>query len=177
MLRIFDEQHPQTPLGPYGETSFRVFDSILREFSIPDTISIADLGCGRGRLCFWLTLVRKQATVIGLEKFPEFVHRAVRVQKWLRLPQVRFIQNDWEALPLKGIDLVYLYGFTKEEHELRRLAQRLASLPGGTKIISVGFSLEDLLPGTFNLEQKREISFIWGTTEVFLQSVRAFLVQ
>jgi hypothetical protein len=166
LVREHDSEHPDDPVGPYGETDFCEFDAIFTAFDIPATHSVADLGSGRGRLAFFLKLVRCQRYVVAYEKLSIFVQRAERVRKILGISDVSFHQEDWHTADLRAIDVIYYYNLSPG----RSSAQKLASLPKTTKIITIGSWLEDELPGAFHLEKKIPVRFIWGTTEAFLQT-------
>jgi hypothetical protein len=166
LVREYDTEHPSDPLGPYGETDFQVFDTIFTAFDISSKDSVADLGSGRGRLAFFLKLVRHQRRVVAYEKLPIFVQRAKRVQKMLGIHELSFHEEDWHTANLDNVDVIYYYNLPPGLES----AKKLASLSPSTKIITIGSWLEDELPGAFNLEKKIPVRFIWGTTEAYLQT-------
>jgi hypothetical protein len=170
-IRQYDEQHPFKEIGPYGETSFGTFEAILTAFSIPKELGIAELGSGRGRLCFWLRMVRNQRYVLGVEAFPLFVHRAQRVQRWFKVHDLEFLSGNWNDAAFNGIDVIYIYGSALEDGEIKKLAQRLAMLPSGTKIITISYWLDEYFEGHFRREMKTPVTFVWGETEAYLQTV------
>ncbi len=166
LIREYDAEHPNDPIGPYGETDFHVFDTIFTAFNISPNDSVADLGSGRGRLAFFLKLVRHQRRVIAYDKLPAFINRAQWVQKILAIDGVFFHQEDWHEADLDHVDVIYYYSLPPG----LRSAEKLAHLPKTTKIITIGSPIEEDLPGAFKLEKKIPIRFIWGTTEAYLQS-------
>jgi hypothetical protein len=170
MLRRFDEENPGLALGPYGETDFRMFEKILDAFSIPQDVAIADLGAGRGRLCFWLALVRHQKKVVGVEPFLPFVERARRLITWFSVAEFCMIPGSIETVSLDGIDVVYAY--TLDPGRQHILADTLSALPKGSKVITVGSSLQELKPAAFFVESVLPVHFVWGDTTVFLQTVQ-----
>ena len=167
----YDETHHNHQIGPYGETDFRVMEKLLKGFSIDPTDSIADLGAGRGRLGFFLRIVRGQRNVLALEYCPLMVQRAERVRRWLHVRDLSFIQGDWMQTPLDDIDVVYLYGFVIEAEASKKLVRRLSLLKEGTRIITISTWLGESMPGSFRLEKKLPVHFEWGETEAFLQTV------
>lgn len=172
IIRIFDEVHPDSPIGPYGETDFRAFEKLLDGFKIPTTATVADLGSGRGRLCFWLRYVRKQSRVIGIERQRLMVERATRLQRWFAVDNLSFELGDWEKRPLDGVDVCYLYGPAMTDERILTAATRLQRLPAGSKIITVSAWLGEVMPHRFELVKTLPIRFPWGKTEAFLQTVR-----
>jgi SAM-dependent methyltransferase len=171
IIRNYDEGHCKYPIGPYGETDFCVMERILREFSIPETASCADLGAGRGRLSLYLRLVRGQKSVLAVEYSPLMVERAERVRRWLKVRHLSFIHGDWAQVPLDSVDVVYLYGLVVDEKASMKLTRHMSTLREGTKIITISTWLGETLPSNFRLEKKLLVRFEWGETEAFLQTV------
>jgi SAM-dependent methyltransferase len=171
IVRHFDEHHPSCHIGPYGETDFRTMARILDEWDIPPSASVADLGAGRGRLSLFLRLVRHHRFVLGLEYLPLMVHRAERVCRWLRILNLTFQQGDWREISLDGIDVVYLYGFVAETEAEKQLVRHLALLKEGTRIITISSWLGETMPNSFRLEKILPVSFEWGETQAYLQTV------
>ncbi len=169
LIRVFDELHPERPIGPYGETDFRAFDKLLDGFKIPRDVTVADLGSGRGRLCFWLRCVRKQARVIGMERQRLMAERSSRLQQFFKVKNLSFEVGDWEKASFEGVDLCYLYGPAMTDERILHAATRLQHLPVGTKIITISGWLGEVMPHRFELLQTLPIRFPWGKTEAFLQ--------
>lgn len=171
LIRKFGEKHPEKQVGAYGETEFSSMEKILNEFNISRDLVFADLGSGRGRLSFWLRLVRGQKYVIGVEQFPLFVERAKKIQNWFTISNLHFLNGLWDEISLQGAEVVYLYGSALEPDVIGSLAKRLLTLPRGTKVITTSYSLDEFFPGKFKLEAKTKARFIWGNAYVYLQSV------
>jgi hypothetical protein len=171
LIRKFDENHPDQAIGPYGETDFRAFEKLLDGFSIPKTATLADLGSGRGRLCFWLSCVRGQSHVVGVEREIVMVERALSIRHRFNVKQLSFQFGDWEKVHLDEIDVFYLYGPAMSDERIVRAAAKLQKLPVGTKIITVSAWLGEVMPDRFQLVKTLPIRFPWGKTEAFLQMV------
>ena len=171
LIRKFDEKHPEKHVGPYGETEFSAMEKILDTFGISRELVMADMGSGRGRLCFWLRLVRGQKSVIGVDQFPLFVERARKIQNWFGVSDLVFLNERWEKVSLEGVDVVYLYGSALEDDVIESLAEHLLKLPKGTKIITTSYWLGEFFPEKFQLEAQTRARFIWGSGDVYLQSV------
>ena len=171
IVRDYDEEHPGHPLGPYGETDFRLMARLLDRFSISHAASIADLGAGRGRLAFFLRCVRGHKKVLAVELHPLMVERAERVRRALHIRHLSFVHGSWANIPLEGIDVVYVYGIVIDKEASMALARHLALLPQGTKIITISSWLGETIPDSFRLETTLSVSFEWGETEAFLQTV------
>jgi predicted RNA methylase len=146
-------------------------EKLLGEFSIPTSASFADLGAGRGRLGLFLTLVRGQKRVLGVEFHPLMVQRAEKVRRWLKIRNLLFVHADWVKVPLDSIDVVYMYGLVIDDEASMRLTRHMSLLQEGTKIITISSWLGETMPGSFRLEKKLPVRFEWGETEAFLQTV------
>jgi SAM-dependent methyltransferase len=172
IVRLYDEAHPDHPIGPYGESDFRTLSFLFSSFDIPSTASVADLGSGRGRTGLFLRLVRGHKRVVGVEFLPLMAQRSERVRRWLHIDGLSFIQGDWADVPQDGIDVVYLYGLILDEEVSMRVAKRLSSLKPGTKIITVSSWFGETLPERFRLVRTIPVRFDWGRTDAFLQTVK-----
>jgi len=169
LIRQYDQEHPESPVGPYGEIDFYTFQKILHAFSIPTEWSICELGSGRGRLGFWLVMVHGQNKVVCIERHPMMAARAARVQNHFAIPNLEFVCGDWQEEDLSSYDLIYLYALS--EDDLTPLAEPLARLKKGTHIITIGWWLGEYLPDRFFLKNKSPCSFEWGKSFAYLQKV------
>ena len=171
MVRLYNESHPDRPIGPYGETDFHTLSRLFDDLAVSPAASVADLGSGRGRTGLFLRLVRGHRWVLGIEWLSHMVERASRVRRWLGIDGLSYVHGDWTSMPLDGIDVIYLYDLILDEQASFRAATHLAALKPGTSIITVSSWLGETLPGRFQLIRKVPVRFDWGKTEAFLQTV------
>jgi hypothetical protein len=171
MIRQYCEEHPEKEPCVYGETEFSSLEKILDDFGISRDLAIADLGSGRGRVCFWLRLVRGQKRVLGIEQFTPFVEHARKIQNNFHVSNLAFQNESWDKASFEGVDVIYFYGSALEDETIMSLGKKLESLPKGTKIITTSYWFGELLPNAFILEAKTTARFIWGKANVYLQSV------
>ncbi|MCE5317822.1 MAG: class I SAM-dependent methyltransferase [Parachlamydia sp.] len=153
----------------YGETPLTTLDKIARECEITTQDRVFELGCGRGRGCFWLNRYLG-CKAVGIEYIPDFVARANEVKELWHVDGIEFRLEDILEADYTGATVIYLYGTCYEEAFLQKLIKRLAALPQGTKIITVSYPLTDFekIP-SFEVTKSFEAPFTWGTAEVFLQ--------
>ena len=71
----------------YGETPLTTLDYIAKECRLSSKDVVFELGCGRGRTCFWLNQFIG-CKVVGIEIIPEFVERAERITRKLNVKNV-----------------------------------------------------------------------------------------
>lgn len=153
----------------YGETPLTTLEQIAKECQFTNRDTVFELGCGRGRNCFWLNAFIGCKT-IGIEYIPSFVEIANKVKDQCGVEDVEFRQENMFTADLHGATVLYLYGTCLEDSDIRTLIEHFHRLPSGTKIVTVSYALNE-----FSEKQLFEImrcftaSFTWGSTEVYLQ--------
>jgi SAM-dependent methyltransferase len=155
----------------YGETPLTSLETIVKECGIGPKDCVYELGCGRGRTCFWLNGV-VGCKVVGIEHVPEFVDRAERIRNRLGLDGIEFKLGDMAKQDYSGATAIYLYGTCLDDATIRILCSRFAKLKRGTKIITVSYALSEYceLP-SFQVMKRFTVPFTWGEGDVFLQIV------
>jgi hypothetical protein len=156
----------------YGETPLTSLEMIADEAKIGPKDVVYELGSGRGLTCFWLNAV-KGANVVGIEYNPAFISRAQRVVSRLNIKGVKFVEEDFCEVELKGATVCYLYGTCLDDSSIKTLIKKFSKLPKGTKIITVSFALSDYSQDTwFELMHTIEVPYTWGTAQVFFHVVK-----
>jgi SAM-dependent methyltransferase len=157
-------------LYTYGETPLTTLDSIAKRAGLHSRDVVLELGCGRGRTCFWLHhFIGCQ--VIGIEYVPAFVDKASRVKNKYQIGGVAFRLEDLFHSDLQGATVIYLYGSCFSSEEISLLIKRFSKLPAGTKIITVSYALTDYQPSApFRLLKQFPGRFTWGTAMVSVQA-------
>ena len=171
LVREYDQLNPEMSLGPYGESDFYTAARIFSAFSIPKTASVVELGSGRGRLCLWLSMVRGQEYVCGIEALDSMSQRARRIQRWFCRDGLDFYTGNWHAMPLPPVDVYYLYAAAETDEQVREMAHALSRLRKGSRIITIGWWLGEGAPENFVLEKTLSVKMEWGKSRAFLQKV------
>jgi SAM-dependent methyltransferase len=157
------EKSPKSP--PYGHTPLSTFEKIAAFAEIKPGMQFVELGCGDGRLCFWLSSVFN-CTSIGIDNFKPFIQRAQSVS----YKNIDFLHADLLDAPIQSADVIYFYSTGFDVDYLLRLSKHLNLAPEGCKLITVSFPLKEIDPqSTFYLKKRRSFKFPWGTAEVFIQ--------
>lgn len=156
----------------YGETPLTTMEKIARQSGLTAQDTVFELGCGRGRVCFWLhAFVGCQ--VVGIEWVPDFVAKAIQVQQRAHLSGLSFRMDDMVDADLTGATAIYLYGTCLDRTSILKLVDKFDKLPSGTKIITVSFSLADYSDGSaFEVMRVFPARFTWGEADVYLQCRR-----
>ena len=72
--------------------------------------------------------------------------------------------------PLEDASIIYLYGSNLDDQVVTELAERLAELPAGIRIITVSYALQPFIhQQAFKVTDQFTVPFEWGEAEVFLQ--------
>lgn len=165
----FLKERGETDLYAYGETPLTTFAQIFQRAGIRQTDTVFELGCGRGRGCFWAHHFI-HCKVIGIDFVPLFIQKAEQVTKQRKLKGIEFRCEDFLQSDLTSATAIYLYGTCYEEPFLRALAKKLAKLPKGTLYITVSFPLRDYDDeGAFEVLDQFSLPFTWGEGEIYIQ--------
>lgn len=162
-------QKEEQEIYTYGETPLTTLDFIASNCGITVRDVVFELGCGRGRTCFWLNQWIG-CTVVGVDYVPIFIEKAQKIRDRFQLQKVSFRLEDLFQTNLKGATVIYLYGTCFSAAYINVLIDRLSTLPRGTKIITVSYSLAEFQPDApFRIIKQFQASFTWGKADVYLQ--------
>lgn len=153
----------------YGETPLTTLQEIARQCEITANDTVIEMGCGRGRGCFWLNQFI-HCRVIGIEYIPQFVEKGQKIKKKYHIEGVEFRLADYFQADLSEATVIYLYGTCLKPEEIVRLSQKFRQLAKGTRIITVSYALKEFDPeAPFKIVKQFPAKFTWGKTTVFLQ--------
>lgn len=157
ICRIFLQTKGEEEIHAYGETPLGVWRDITRAAKVGKEDVFFDLGCGRGRVCFWTALWIGCKTV-GVDWVPAFMKRASLLAKCFGLENLEFIQGSLLDADLEKATVLYLYTFHPEEERLD-----FSRLQEGARVITVS----EPIP-LIKVVSKLSARFPWGETEVFI---------
>ena len=143
----------------YGETPLDLWATIAEAAKITEQDCFLDLGCGRGRLCFW-TSRRFGCHSIGVDWVPTFIRRARFLAWMLRVRNVQFLCTTLSRAPLHEATVIYLYTYHPEEDLLD-----FSHVKSGCRVITVS---EPLKGEGFSMSSVIRAKFPWGETEVYV---------
>lgn len=153
----------------YGETPLTTLDTISRLCRLTPGDLVFELGCGRGRTCFWLNQF-VGCRVVGVDFVPEFIQKADSLKEAYDLDDIEFRCEDMLQTGLSGATVIYLYGICYSDGFIRQLIKRFESLPAGCKIITVSYELAEYDPrAPFERIRRFSVPFTWGVADVYLQ--------
>lgn len=169
LSKRFLMQKGESDVYTYGETPLSTMEQITSSCGITKNDTVFELGCGRGRVCFWLN-TWVQCAVVGIDYVPAFIEKGQAIQKKLKLDNLLFRLEDIFEADLSGATVIYLYGTCYSEDQICLLIDRFSSLQTGTKIITVSYSLNEFRPSApFRLLKQFPAFFTWGIADVYCQ--------
>lgn len=153
----------------YGETPLTTLETIVNKCGITASDVVFELGCGRGRSCFWLHSFIK-CGVVGIEYNPRFCGKAQSIVRKFSMLNLDFRCEDFLTSDFTGATVIYLYGSCLSDHFLFELTDKLKVLPVGSKLITVSYPLTDYTyEPLFELIEAFEVPFTWGRASVYYQ--------
>jgi SAM-dependent methyltransferase len=153
----------------YGETPLSTLEYIAQQARIKSKDVVFELGCGRGRTCFWLNQFIG-CRVVGIDYVPEFIVRANNVKEKHYVKGVEFRTADILETDFTGATVIYLYGICYSDAFIKKLINRLEALPSGTRIITVSYSLAEYkTDAPFEILKCFPARFTWGMADVYIQ--------
>ena len=162
-------QRGERDVYTYGETPLTTLDLIAHICGLSVQDIVVELGCGRGRTCFWLNQFIG-CTVVGIDYVPAFIEKAQKIKDRFHVQRVSFLLEDLFQADLTGATVIYLYGTCFSAAFIDLLIERFSQLPEGTKIITVSYALTEYQSeAPFEVLKQFPASFTWGKTDVYLQ--------
>lgn len=163
------EERGEKEIYTYGETPLTTLELIATECELSSKDVVFELGCGRGRTCFWLNQFIG-CTVVGIDYVPAFIEKGLSVKSRFHLQHIYFRLKDLFQADLRGATVIYLYGTCFSAGYIDLLIDRLSQLPKGTKVVTVSYSLREFQPkAPFRVLKQFSAPFTWGETDVYLQ--------
>lgn len=150
----------------YGETSLTQFAKLAKTLQLSNDDCCYELGCGRGRLAFWLALHTQCKRVVGVDLNPVFIRNAQQISQTLRIHHLDFQHANLMQVDLAEASVIYLYGSAFSDEAIANIQRHLLTCRAGTRIISVSFELTGL---EFELLSSQSMRFVWGEADVFIQ--------
>jgi SAM-dependent methyltransferase len=153
----------------YGETPLTTLELISHICELSNQDVVFELGCGRGRTCFWLNQFIG-CSVVGIDYVPAFIERAQKIKNHFHLQKVSFRLEDLFQTDLTDATTIYIYGTCFSATDIDRLIDHFMHLPKGTKIITVSYALTEYrFDAPFQVLKQFEAPFTWGKANVYLQ--------
>lgn len=168
--RRYLESLGESDVYAYGETPLNSLQNIVKICELSQDDYIFELGCGRGRTCFWLALVFNAKKVVGIDFVPEFIEKAEAVND---VENLKFQCEDFLLSDLGDATVVYLHGSCMKDEDIEKLNQKLTKLKPGLKVITTSFSMMEYDKGDhWEMQKIFNGEFTWGSADVYLQILK-----
>jgi len=168
------KKHHDREIHSYGETPLQTYEKIAKECDLKEIDTFLELGSGRGRGALFLHHFF-HCSVIGIERIPQFVKLSRHLSQKYHLKKASFICGDILQANLPEASIIYLYGTCLKDQEITALVDRIKTFPKGTKIISISYPLTDYDENAFRIGKSFPVSFPWGETDAYLQTIKGDL--
>lgn len=165
------KKHQEEQIHTYGETPLKTYEKIAKESGLKPSDTFLELGSGRGRGALFLHHFYR-CNVIGIERIPQFVKLSRHLAQKHHLEKASFICADMHEANLPKAQVIYLYGSCLKDQEISSLVKRLKTFPKETKIITISYPLTDYDENAFHIEKSFSVSFPWGETDAYLQTLK-----
>ena len=157
----------------FGETPLTALEKICKRANIPKESIFFDVGCGWGRSTFFLHAYNKAHRTIGIDIIPEYIQKAEKIRKWMKLEYMVFLEADFRKVDYSDADVIYLYGTCLPDETINILVERWESqLLEGTIVITTSYSLSSYTTtDRIQLYDSVEIDYIWGKCTVYYHTI------
>ncbi|MFA6915936.1 MAG: class I SAM-dependent methyltransferase [Parachlamydiales bacterium] len=163
----FMKDQNATDIYQYGETYLTAFEMLLNTAGVTPQDVYVELGCGRGRTCFWAYAFKKCRT-IGLDIVPPFIEIANRIVQKQNLKNIEFVCQDFLVEKWPEGTVYYIDATLSENHEIAQLIRLFDQLPENTKVIAINMTLTGDYPSERSQWKKLasfDTDFPWGISE------------
>jgi hypothetical protein len=136
----------------YGETPISTIERIAQKLAINENDHVFELGSGTGRCAFWLACFRK-CRVTGIEQISQFTDCTQRILDHCKplKQKINFIKGDFLVENLSAATIIYLYGSKMSNREIESLILNLRGIKQGTRIVTVSYSLNEIIRENENI--------------------------
>lgn len=170
LSRRFAETKGKKDIYTYGETALQIVEEVAHRCNLSSQDHFFELGCGRGRACFWLASFFS-CKITGIDEIPFFIRTAEKIQSYSGCQKTSFIVDDFFTADLSKASVIYFYAICLEDEEIKKMIHRFNPLKKGTKIITVSFSLADYESTTsYKIVDSFDGFFAWGKGTIYIQT-------
>lgn len=164
--RATREQGLDADLTVYGETPWTTLESVCEAVNLKGQDHFVELGCGTGRNLLFLNY-RYACQITGYELIPRFVEKFAWLKQRLGLQRIDLRLANWLDADLQGT-VFYLVGSCYSDEHLAQAQDKLADLPGGTRIVTVSYPLTG---PSFRLVKSWQAPFSWGKGTLYYHQI------
>jgi len=150
----------------YGETPISIFGDLLKSSGLSKKDTFFELGCGRGRLCYFVSLFY-ECNVVGIEQIPTFIKILRFLKKIFRINNLKIINQNMFDVDYSTASFIYLYGTCLKDNEIFSLIDKFKNLKKNSKILTISTMLS-VYDESFKLLKKYKVNLPWGSAFAYL---------
>jgi SAM-dependent methyltransferase len=148
----------------YGETPFISLKKVLEEISLKKNSVFYDLGCGRGKVAFFVNLAYKIKT-IGIDLMPTYINVAKSIVKRYKLENIEFFLDDILEYDFTDADVIYICGTCFQEATRKKLYEKLENINKELYVITATHALKS---EKFEIVKKMKVLYSWGIGTLYI---------
>jgi SAM-dependent methyltransferase len=152
----------------YGETPYFSLEKILDNIPVTKDSVFFDLGCGKGRLCFYVECMLNVKS-FGFDLIPTYIKTANKIATKHGFAS-KFILKDIFAVDLKDVDILYVAGTCFSKEQRKKLLNKIISIRPGAWIISTSYGFDH---SSLKLKKELDCWFSWGAGKAYIYQVMA----
>lgn len=169
VVKDYLEAKGEGEIDCYGETPLATYEEICKACDLKPDDRFLELGCGRGRGCFFVSHFF-HCKVVGIDCVPDFIDTAEAIMEGFHMPNIKFRCENMLSADYRGATCIYVYGTCLQDEEVETLAKRFAKMPKGTRIATVSYPLSAYEP-SIEVVKTLQCTYPWGNAEVFIHHV------
>ncbi len=148
----------------YGETPYFTLKKIIKKIPIKKEQIFIDLGCGRGRLVFFVNKHFKLKS-IGIDLIPTYIKVANFFKQKKKITEVEFYLADILNHDFSKGDIFYIAWTCLNKETIKQIEQRLINLKRGSYVITTSMPVQNK---NFKVIKEFKLPFSWGYGHVYL---------
>ncbi|MFA5879938.1 MAG: methyltransferase domain-containing protein [Candidatus Margulisiibacteriota bacterium] len=148
----------------YGETPYFSLAKVFKSIPIKKTDIFYDLGCGRGKLVFF---VRKNYGIpsFGVDIIPTFIKVANKFAQIKKLKNIAFFEDDLKVFDFSKGTIFFMAWTCLNITTSKKITENLAKIPKTSFVITTSAPLNH---PDFTITKKFKVLFTWGKGHIYI---------
>lgn len=148
----------------YGETPYYSLVKIFKYIPVKPSDVFYDLGCGRGKLVFFVRKYYK-LTSFGVDIIPTFIKVANRFATLKKVDKVAFFEANFKKFDFSKGTIFFIAWTCLNEPTVKSMILSLLKIPSGSYVITTSFPIKH---ECFKVVKKLRVNYSWGRGNLFL---------
>ena len=148
----------------YGETPWLTIERICHILEITEDDIFYDLGCGTGKVAFYVNSTYDIETV-GIDIIPTFIRNAKEIVTDLGIKKLSFVEANIFDVDWSKATIIYIAGTCFDDETIDRITRKLERVTTGTRIVTVSYPLRS--PYLEPVSQQT-LLYSWGPGTIYV---------